>query len=105
MAVIEEKNLALMEALLKHSTMGVHILFDNSSIANVMKEFQDDTDFTNFEKMKVVQDVMTTLIAKKSFVEKQAYLQELDKESYALLVRTYFHIVENTVRDFSEIRH
>ena len=95
----QEKNLERMEALLKQSAMGIHVLFDNNSIAEVMSQTVDDKDFLDFEKMKRVQDIMTELIAKKTFFEKVSYVKDLDKESFAMLVRTYFHIVENSVRD------
>lgn len=105
MALIEEKSLESMEALLSHSAMGVHVLFENQSIASILKQVKDDKDFYNFDKMKKVQDVMTELIAKKTYIEKVAYLRSLDSESYEMLVRAYFHIVENTVRATHEFRH
>ena len=94
-----------MEALLKQSAMGIHILFNNSAIANVMKSVKDDKDFFDFDKMKRVQDCMTELIAKKSYFEKVSYLEELDQDSYQMLIRTYFHIVDNTVRADFELNH
>ena len=94
-----------MEALLSHSAMGVHVLFENKDIAEVLRDVKDDKDFYSFEKMKKVQDVMTELIAKKTYFEKVAYLQTLDQESYQMLVRAYFHIVENTVRANHEHSH
>ncbi|WP_291515545.1 hypothetical protein [Bdellovibrio sp. ArHS] len=105
MVNIEETSLERMEALLSHSAMGVHVLFDNKEIAEVLKEVKDDKDFYSFDKMKKVQDVMTELIAKKTYFEKMAYLQALDSESYQMLVRAYFHIVENTVRANNEHKH
>jgi hypothetical protein len=99
---IEETSLERMEALLSQSALGVHVLFDNKDIAGVLKEVKDDKDFYSFDKMKKVQDVMTELIAKKTYFEKMAYLQALDPEAYQMLVRAYFHIVENTVRANSE---
>ena len=102
---LEETSLERMEALLSHSAMGVHILFDNQSIANVLKQVTDDKDFYSIDKMKKVQDVMTALIAKRGYFEKMAYLQSLDKESYQMLLRAYFHIVENTVRANHEYKH
>lgn len=97
MSALEEKSLEKMEALLAQSARGVHILFDNESIAEVMKRQTDEKDFFNFDKMKQVQDVMTELIKKRSYTEKLAYLKDLDPDSFEMLVRTYFHIVENTV--------
>ncbi|WP_413575163.1 hypothetical protein ACLVWU_12835 [Bdellovibrio sp. HCB290] len=105
MASIEETSLERMEALLSHSAMGVHVLFDNTTIAKVLKEVTDDKDFYSFDKMKKVQDVMTELIARKTYFEKMAFLQALDPDSYQMLIRAYFHIVENTVRANHEHAH
>ena len=102
---VQEKSLERMEALLKQSAMGIHILFDNQSIAHVMGQGKDDKDFFDFNKMKRVQDVMTELIAKKTYTEKVSYVQDLDDEAFEMLVRTYFHIVENTVRASSDHPH
>ena len=96
---------AKMEALLKQSAMGIHILFQNDEIAAALKDFKDHSDFFDLNKMKRVQDVMTVLIAKHSYYEKVAYIKELDPESYQMLIRTYFHIVENTVRANTEQHH
>ena len=102
---VQEKSLERMEALLKQSAMGIHILFDNTCIARVLRDVKDDKDFFDFNKMKRVQDVMTELIAKKNYYEKKSYLRELDQDSYDMLIRTYFHIVENTVRAASDLQH
>ncbi|HPI41320.1 MAG TPA: hypothetical protein PLJ21_10990 [Pseudobdellovibrionaceae bacterium] len=98
MKAVEEKSLERMEALLTQSAMGVHILFDNHAIANILKQVKDEKDFLDYNKMKIVQDVMTELVAKKTYIDKRAYLNSLEPEAYQMLVRAYFHIVENTVR-------
>lgn len=103
--VVEEKNLERMEALLAYSARGVHILFDNKALAEVLKNVKDDSDFYNFDKMKKVQDVMTELIAKPSFLDKVTYLKTLDRESFEMVVRAYFHIVESTVRTNHDLNH
>jgi hypothetical protein len=105
LAIIEEKSLERMEALLSYSTLGIHVLFENKSIATVLKEVKDDKDFYDFNKMKKVQDVMTELIAKNTYFEKVEYLKSLDNEAFHMLVRAYFHIVENTVRATHEFQH
>lgn len=102
---VQEKSLERMEALLKQSAMGIHILFDNQAIAHVMSQGKDDKDFFDFNKMKRVQDVMTELIAKKTYNEKVSFVRDLDDEAFEMLVRTYFHIVENTVRASTDRHH
>ena len=102
---IQEQSLERMEALLKQSAMGIHVLFRNNEIASAMRDFKDNADFFDFAKMKRVQDVMTELIGKPTYNEKLAFLRELDPESHKMLIRTYFHIVENTVRASTEKHH
>jgi hypothetical protein len=105
LSIIEEKSLERMEALLSHSALGIHVLFENRSIADALREVKDDKDFYDFDKMKKVQDVMTELIAKKTYFEKVAYLRSLEVEAFQMVVRAYFHIVENTVRATHEFPH
>ncbi len=94
-----------MEALLRHSALGVHILFDNEVIAKALKDGNCEKDFFDFGKMKKVQDSMTELIGKKSYFDKMDFLRQLDSESYEMLIRTYFHIVENAVRSANTESH
>ena len=42
---MQELSLQRMEALLKQSSMGIHILFDNISIAKILKDPKEDKDF------------------------------------------------------------
>ena len=101
----QEKSLERMEALLRQSAMGIHILFQNREIASALKDTKNNSDFFDFKKMKIVQDVMTELIAKPTYYDKLAYINDLDAESYQMLVRTYFHIVENNVRANTDHQH
>jgi hypothetical protein len=101
----QEKSLERMEALLRQSAMGIHILFQNREIASALKDSKNNSDFFDFKKMKIVQDVMTELIAKPTYYDKLAYINDLDAEAYQMLVRTYFHIVENNVRANSDHQH
>ena len=102
---VQEKSLERMEALLRQSALGFHVLFDNRAIAKALSEPRDDKEFFDFNKMKRIQDVMTELIAKPSYFEKVSYLQGLDESSYQMLIRTYFHIVENNVRAAHNHQH
>lgn len=102
---IKEKSLEKMEALLKQSAMGIHVLFDNQTIAKAMSKKHDDRDFLDVQKVRKIQDVMTELVAKSNYYDKVAYLEALDESSFDMLVRTYFHIVESTVRSTTEHCH
>ena len=94
-----------MEALLKQSAQGIHILFDNTEIARALGRSKDDKEFFDLTKMRKIQEVMTLLVARKSYYDKVSYLRDLDHDTLHLLIRTYFHIVENTVRQNSVRPH
>lgn len=95
-----------MEALLRQSAMGIHILFDNATISKSLKRKpRDDRELLDFDKMKRIQEIMTELITKATYYEKVDYLHALDQDSFDMLVRTYIHIVENNIRQASEHSH
>jgi len=105
---LKEDSLQRMEALVRQSAKGINVLFDNASIAQALSRTPDtgDTaDFLDFQKMKRMQEVMTQLIDQKTLIEKLAFLNDLDRESYELLIRTYFHLVEGTVRASTDTHH
>lgn len=102
---IEEKGLQQMESLLHHSTRGIHILFDNKQIAEILRNSQGNHDLADQDKVKRVQEVLVQLISRRSYTEKMAYLNDLDRESYDILVRTYFSIVENTIKNIGGNLH
>ena len=93
----QEQCLKNMEAILSQAAIGVHILFDHKVIADALKDVTDDKDFYEFDKMKKVQDILTELITKKNYFQKLAYIQSLDGNALKLVIRAYFHIVENNV--------
>ena len=105
---IQEESLERMEALLKQAAQGVHVLFENATIAEVMSKVVDQKDFFNLQKMQRVQEQMTELINKKSYFEKVSFLDQIkgaDNEAFEMLIRTYFHIVENTARSETTLNH
>jgi hypothetical protein len=44
-------------------------------------------------------------VNRESLDEKRAYLESLNEETYELLVRTYFNIVENAVLESTDLKH
>jgi hypothetical protein len=102
---IEADKLQEIEYLLSQSVQGLHHLFDNEIIANILKTPTEDIDFFNIDNIKKVQGILSDFIAQKTMVEKQRFLKNLDKKSYELLVRTYFNIVDNAVLESSKFKH
>ncbi|NUM57281.1 MAG: hypothetical protein HUU56_01545 [Bdellovibrionaceae bacterium] len=93
-----------MEAILSQAAQGIHILFDHKVISEALKDPQDEKEFYSEGKMKQVQDIMTELIAKKTYFQKLAFIQNLDKTKLHLIIRAYFHIIENNVLS-TQLKH
>jgi hypothetical protein len=102
---ISDSHLDQIEHLLAQSMNGIHLLFDNETIARVLKKPTEEVDLFQQRNLDKIQDLFTAFIQKASFAEKQLYLSSLDKESYELLLRTYFHIVDNSLFADDTNRH
>lgn len=102
---IEPKTLDQIEYLLYQSTKGVHFLFDKKEISQILKTPTNEEEFFSQNNIDKVQQLFNDFLNKKSIVEKQIYLSNLDKESFEILVRTYFHIVENSVNISHKQKH
>ena len=102
---LSNNNLDAIESLLTLSLRGVHHLFDHKEVARILAKPTEEIDFFNFKNMDRIQDLFLELIERESFIEKREYLETLDQESYEIIVRAYFHIVENSALAASEVRH
>lgn len=104
-AELNKEHLIQLEYLFAQSAKGIHLLFDNASIAKVLQKPTDEADFFNLKNIEKIQNILAEFIQKDSFADKEAYLQGLSLETYELLIRTYFNIVENTIFEASAFKH
>lgn len=102
---MEEHNLKQIELLLSQSLNGIHLLFEHHMVANILRIPTEELNLFDCHNMDKVQDLFNRLIEKDSFFEKQEFIHDLDQESYEILVRTYFHIVDNTAMIASNYQH
>lgn len=102
---MEEQNLDQIEKLLTQSVNGHHYLFETCEIAQILSTPTEEIDFFSFENMDRVQNLFSELINRLTFAEKKMFLSTLDKESYEILVRAYFHILENTILASTKVKH
>ena len=97
MLEIKQNELNEIEMLLNQSVKGYHFLFDHKQVAKILKTPTENMDFFNKANIQRIQGLLTGLLSKKSFHQKQTYLNSLTHQNFELLVRTYFHIVDSTV--------
>ncbi len=97
MAEINNSDLNSMEVFLNQSAKGYHFLFDHKQVAQILKNPTEKMNFFHKNNMPRIQELLTTLLAKKTFQQKQSYLNSLNDQNYEIVVRTYFHILEGAV--------
>lgn len=95
---IEKSQLKEIEFLFSQSAKGTHLLFDDTKkITDILKTPTMEKQFFSSSNMKRIETLFTGLVAEKSFAGKKKYLKSLNRESFEIVVRTYFHIVDNTI--------
>ena len=97
MLEIKQSELNEIELMLNQSVKGCHFLFDHKKVAQILRTPTEHMDFFNKENIRRIQELLTELLSKKSYHQKQHYLNSLTHRNFELLVRTYFHIVDSTV--------
>jgi hypothetical protein len=104
----KEKKIQKLESLLQQSALGHHLLFDHEAIRMALagdSKTEAPKAELNSGNLAKVQKILNDLIEKPTLLAQQCFIRDLDQESYQLLIRTYFNIVENTVRAQTAYKH
>lgn len=102
---IEEQHLNAIEGLLSQSMKGIHCLFEHSDIARIMSIPTESTDLFSFDNVDKIQELFLKLIEQPTFADKQNFLSNLAPENYEIILRAYFHIVENSIIATTPFKH
>jgi len=100
-----DTSLKQIEYLLHQSTQGLHFVFDHAEIARVLSQPTDDQAFFTFDNRDKVQEMLTQFLERPTIVEKRSFLERLKQEEFDLLIRAYFHLVDNTILANSDLKH
>lgn len=92
------------EDLLAHSTTGVHAMYDNQTLAEILKKPVED-DFFNSENMTRANQLFERFLEHETLESRRVFLDNLESNERELLIHTYFHLVESTVRQISDQNH
>ncbi len=103
MIYVSEDQLEQVEYLIGQSIQGNHILFDQDSIKKVFGAF--DSQNPSEKETYGVEHHIERMILQPTLEQKRAYLEGLDRNTYELVVRTYFNIVENSLFEQLEVKH
>ncbi|MBC6416011.1 MAG: hypothetical protein GDA46_06460 [Bdellovibrionales bacterium] len=103
---LEKKQIKEIEFLFKQSVQGIHFLFDDTKkLSDILSTPTQEKSFFDSKNMNKIQKLFSSLVSKKNLTEKQIYLSNLNPENFEILVRTYFHILENTVLNENKTIH
>ena len=94
-----------LKSILDQSQVGIHLLFDNELIAKVFKEETSEEDFFEIENLKRVQDDLMRLLQISSLSEKRDFIRSLSEDSQNRIVRAYFYIIENNLKQSQKRPH
>lgn len=84
---------------------GIHLLFDNETIAKILKTPTEEKELFHFKNLDRIQELFTAFVQNESLQQKRMWLESLDQESFEMLLRTYFHIVDNSLFAADNTRH
>lgn len=102
---LNENELDSLKMILNQSHVGLHLLFDNQFITEVFKENFNEDDFFNVDNLISAQVELIKLIKIKTIFEKKNFIANLNLQSRKRLVRTYFYIIENDIRQNQKQPH
>ncbi len=102
---IQEENLASVEYLLSQSMKGHHFIFSTEDIKHALGAPLNGIQNFEYEDREKVQEVFLEFLQKKSFKEKQNFLNSITISKKEVLIKAYFHIVENTIKKCYSHQH
>ena len=102
---LDEQQINNLKSILTQSEHGIHVLFENSLIAQVFKNEYPEEKFFEVENIKHVQDDILKLLQLKTLGEKQSYISSLGEVEKHRIVRAYFYIIENNLRTHQKLPH
>lgn len=102
---MDEKNIERLEQYLTQSLKGLHHLFDHRAVAEILKTPTEETEFFSFENLGYIQKLMDDLLKCETYEAQKEFLSSLDKKSYEILLRTYFHILDSTILTGNGLKH
>jgi hypothetical protein len=102
---LDEQQVDNLKSILTQSEFGIHVLFENSLIAEVFRQDYTEEEFFEISNIKKVQDDILKLLQFKTLHEKRSFIHSLNNEDQHRIVRAYFYIIENNLRTNQKLPH
>lgn len=102
---LDQDQIKNLKSILNQSELGIHILFDNNSIADAFKNEISEEEFFEIENLKEVQDDLIKMLQLKTLRQKQDFIQGLTPDAKNRFIRAYFYIIENNLISTKKMTH
>lgn len=102
---LNENQVNNLKCILNQSEQGIHVLFENSLIAEVFRKPYSEDEFFEVDNLKRIQDDILKLLQIKTLQDKKDFINSLDEESQHRVVRAYFYMIENNLRSSQKRPH
>jgi len=86
-----------IQYIIQQSVNGYHVLFDNETIKKFCNTAKTDDDIFDEQRSRTTEKLVEMFMSTPTINGRKLFFQSLPDEEKSLLIRTYFHIVENNV--------
>ena len=102
---LDQNQIKNLKSILNQSEVGIHLLFDHKLIAEAFKNETSEKEFFEVGNLKKIQDDLLQLLQFQNLTEKQDFIQSLSVERQHQIVRAYFYIIENNLKQSQKMTH
>lgn len=102
---LDQKQIKNLKTIMNQSEVGIHLLFDHQLIIDVFKNEISEKDFFEVENLKNIQDDLLKLLQFHNLTEKQDFVRSLSPDRQNRIVRAYFYIIENNLKQAQKQPH
>jgi hypothetical protein len=102
---LDQNQIKNLKSILNQSEVGIHLLFDKQLIVDVFKNDVSEKDFFEIDNLKKIQDDLLKLLQLQNLSEKQDFIRSLELDRQHRIVRAYFYIIENNLRQSQKQPH
>ncbi|MEI6080353.1 MAG: hypothetical protein WCQ53_06940 [bacterium] len=97
MVHIDDSQVEEIKYIISQSMNGLHVLFDNETIKRYLNGSDNDDEVFNENKSRETEKLVERFMSTPTITGKKMLFQSLNDEEKALLIKTYFSIVENNI--------
>lgn len=102
---LDQNQIKNLKTIMNQSEIGIHLLFDHQLIIDVFKNEISEKDFFEVENLKNIQDDLLKLLQFHNLTEKQDFIRSLSPDRQNRIVRAYFYIIENNLKQSQKQPH